>query len=361
MMPAAPPPAARRSILRDWAGTPMTALVSGVSAAVSLWLMWKVVDWAFLSATSPLAPMDRCVENAGACWRFYAEKTRFILFGTYPFDAHWRPALVSVLLLGLSALVGVRITGRLAWLSPRALAGLWVVAVPLALLLMGGGWAGLVPVDVSRWNGLPVLLILSVIAIALAFPLGVALAVLRYQTASPVLRRAAIVYIETMRGVPMVTVLFVGVFVLPLTLPPGTRISPVIATLIALIFFHASYIAEDLRGGLQSVPDGQGGAAHALGLSWAKTMRLVVLPQALTRALPALVNSVIGAYKDTSLVVVLGLHDLTSTARMAFSAPGWGAYALEAYAFVGVWFLATCAFLSWVGRDLHRHKNSHRR
>ncbi|GGH44028.1 ABC transporter permease subunit [Frigidibacter albus] len=361
MIPASPPPAQRRDLLRQWAGTPVTALVSAGSVALAIWLASALLDWALVSAVSPLRPMEACADAAGACWRFYLEKSRFMLFGTYPHAEHWRPALVSVLLLALSGAVGLRITGRLGGLGPRWLLALWGLVIPLAFALMGGGWAGLPPVDMSRWNGMPVLLILSVIAIALAFPLGVALAVLRHQTRWPVLRRAAVVYIEAMRGVPMVTVLFVGVFVLPLTLPPGTRISPVMATLIALVFFHAAYFAEDVRGGLQSLPASQTEAAASLGLSWGQSMRLVLLPQALLRSLPALVNSVIGAYKDTSLVVVLGIHDLTSTARMAFSEPGWGAFALEAYAFVGMWFLLSCAFLSWVGRDLHRQQSARSR
>lgn len=358
MIPAAPPPERRRDLLRKWAGTPVTALVSVLSAVLALFVMWRLLDWAVISAVAPFRPMEACADTAGACWRFYLEKSRFMLFGTYPYAEHWRPALVSVLLLALSGLVGLRMTGRLAGLRPRVLAMLWVGVIPLSFALMGGGWPGLEPVDMSRWNGMPVLLILSVIAIALAFPLGVALAVLRHQGRWPVLRRAAIVYIEAMRGFPMVTVLFVGVFVLPLTLPPDTRISPVMATLIALVFFHASYFAEDVRGGLQSLADSQQEAALSLGLSWGQSMRLVLLPQALSRSLPALVNSVIGAYKDTSLVVVLGIHDLTSTARMAFSEPGWGQFALEAYAFVGAWFLLSCAFLSWVGRELHRTQTS---
>ncbi|WP_186395252.1 amino acid ABC transporter permease [Stappia sp. TSB10GB4] len=354
MIPPSPPPEARRDILKQWAGTPVTALVSLVSAAVAALVAWGLLDWALLSAVSPLRPMADCTGASGACWRFYVEKSRFMLFGTYPYAEHWRPAVVCAVLLALSVAVGLRMTGRLRGLGSTALMAMWCAVIPASFLLMSGGFAGLVPVDMSRWNGMPVLLILSVIAIALAFPLGVVLAVLRHQTRWPVLRRAAIVYIEGMRGFPMVTVLFVGVFVLPLTLPPDTRISPVLATLIALVFFHASYFAEDVRGGLQSLHGGQQEAASALGLSWVQSMRLVLLPQALTRSLPALVNSVIGAYKDTSLVVVLGIHDLTATARMAFSEPGWGQFALEAYAFVGVWFLLSCAFLSWVGRELHR-------
>ncbi|CUX83418.1 MAG: general L-amino acid transport system permease protein [Roseibaca calidilacus] len=358
MIPPSPPPPTRDNLLKEWAGTPVNALVSLVSATLAVLVVWALLDWAVLSAVSPLRQMEDCTGATGACWRFYVEKSRFMLFGTYPFAEHWRPALVCAALLALSVAVGLRLTGRLRGLGPATLVTMWCAVIPLSFLLMSGGFAGLAPVDMSRWNGMPVLLILSVIAIALAFPLGVVLAVLRHQTRWPVLRRAAIVYIEGMRGFPMVTVLFVGVFVLPLTLPPDTRISPVIATLIALVFFHASYFAEDVRGGMQSLHVGQQEAAASLGLSWLQSMRFILLPQALTRSLPALVNSVIGAYKDTSLVVVLGIHDLTSTARMAFSEPGWGQFALEAYAFVGIWFLLSCAFLSWVGRELHRSEGA---
>ena len=209
MIPASPPPAVSRDLFRKWAGTPLTAFVSLVSAIIAGVVIWWVFDWIFLSSVSPLLPMDHCVDASGACWRFYVEKSRFMMFGTYPYAEHWRPALVSVLLLVLSVCVGLRITGRLRFLSPRVLAILWVGIVPVVFWIMGGG-SGLVEVDMSRWNGMPVLLILSVIAIALAFPLGVALAVLRHQTRWPVLRRAAIVYIEGMRGFPMVTVLSVS-------------------------------------------------------------------------------------------------------------------------------------------------------
>ena len=360
MIPAAPPPLRRKTLLRDWAGTPVTALISAASAVLVIWMLWLLLDWAILSSASPFQPMSHCTGIQGACWRFYVEKSRFMLFGTYPYAEHWRPALVSVLLLVLSGIVGLRICGRLMLIPTRVLVGAWIVVVPFAFVLMGGGWAGLTRVDMTRWNGMPVLLILSVIAIALAFPLGLLLAVLRFQDRSPLVRSAATIYIEVVRGIPMVTVLFVGVFVLPLVLPPGTRISPMMATLVALIFFHASYFAVVIRGALQSVPESQCEAARALGLSWRQMLRLVLLPQALSRSLPALVNSVIGAYKDTSLVVVLGIHDLTSSARMAFSEPGWGAFALEAYAFVGAWFLLSCAFLSWVGRQLHQKEAARR-
>lgn len=330
---------------------PGASLLSLASGGLVLAILWVIADWLVLAAVPPFADPAACAEASGACWPFWVEKSRFILFGTYPFDEQWRPMLASLLLLGLSIATGqMAVSGR--WPDMRLFAGLWLAGMAASFTLMGGGTLGLAPVDVSRWNGLPILLILSTIALALALPVGVLLALARYQTRHRLLHRAAGAYVETMRGVPMVTLLFVGVFVLPLTLPKGTSIDPIVAVLIALVFFHAAYFAEDVRSGLMALPAGQHEAASSLGLGFWPTARLVLLPQATERAMPALVNSTIGAYKDTSLVVILGLHDLSATARMAFSDVAWGNQALEAYVFVGVWFLISCSYLSWIGRRL---------
>ncbi|MBK5566204.1 amino acid ABC transporter permease [Ensifer sp. SSB1] len=330
---------------------PGASLLSLASGCLVLVILWAIVDWLVLSAVPPLADPAGCAEAAGACWPFWAEKSRFILFGTYPFDEQWRPMLASLLLLGLSIATGqMAVSGR--WLDMRLFAGFWLAGMAASFTLMGGGILGLVPVDATKWNGLPILIILSTIALALALPVGVLLALARYQTRHRLLHRAAGAYVEIMRGVPMVTLLFVGVFVLPLTLPKGMAIDPIVAVLIALVFFHSAYFAEDVRSGLMALPAGQHEAASSLGLGFWQTARLVLLPQATERAMPALVNSTIGAYKDTSLVVILGLHDLSATARMAFSDVAWGNQALEAYVFVGVWFLISCSYLSWIGRRL---------
>jgi general L-amino acid transport system permease protein len=340
-----------RAWLRRQLSRPGSSLLSLASGGLALAILWIVADWLVLAAVPPFADPAACAEAAGACWPFWAEKSRFILFGTYPFDEQWRPMLVSLLLLGLSIATGqMAVSGR--WPDIRLFAALWLAGMAASFVLMGGGVPGLVPVDANRWNGLPILLILSTIALALALPVGVLLALARYQTRHRLLHRAAGAYVEIMRGVPMVTLLFVGVFVLPLTLPKGIAIDPIVAVLIALVFFHAAYFAEDVRSGLMALPAGQHEAASSLGLGFWQTARLVLLPQAIERAMPALVNSTIGAYKDTSLVVILGLHDLSATARMAFSDVAWGNQALEAYVFVGAWFLISCSYLSWIGRRL---------
>lgn len=343
-----------RGFLADAFGTPLSALLSLATLALLALASRAALDWLVLGAVWPWQGGEACRARSGICWPFIVEKLNLILFGTYPHDLLWRPATASALLCALTAQTGLGMIGRGLPLGPRAMAALWAVTLAVVLLLLGGGVFGLAPVSSIRWNGLPALLLLSVGAVALAFPLGVLLALAREQRSQPMLARLAALYIETARGVPMLTFLFVGIFVLPLTLPPGSRIEPVAAVLAALILFHAAYFAEDVRGGLRALPRGQAEAAHALGLGPRETVMQVLLPQALRRALPSIVNSVIGAYKDTSLVVVVGIHDLTATARMAFGDPEWRAFALEGYAVAGLWFFVSCAFLSMIGRGLQR-------
>ncbi|PRD40769.1 amino acid ABC transporter permease [Phyllobacterium phragmitis] len=346
-----------RRFLTDAFGTPLAALWTLMALAIGVPMAWMALNWLLIGAVWPWQPVEICGRKTGICWPFIVEKLQFILFGTYPHDQIWRPATASAMLCALTVQTGLQMTGRGLRLSVRQAVLIWVVALIVTFVLMAGGVGGLPPVDSVRWNGLPVLLILSVVAIALAFPLGVLLALAREQTGYRVLSRFATSYIEIARGVPMLTFLFVGVFVLPMMLPPGTRISPVGATLVALILFHAAYFAEDVRGGLRALPTGQAEAARALGLAYPALMIRVLLPQAIRSALPSIVNSTIGAYKDTSLVVVLGIHDLTATARMASSDPGWREYTLEAYFIVGLWFFVSCAFLSATGRALPRHRS----
>lgn len=316
------------------------------------WLCWSGMQWLLIDAIPPWQERSLCTAETGACWPFWREKFRLILFGTYPYASQWRALIASVLLVGLVIITGLSLTGRWVRLPARTMVVVWIVGLSLSMALMMGGWLGLDPVPTAKFNGLPVLLILSVGAIALAIPLGIVLAFARHRSHSATIRLCATIYIEGMRAIPMVSVLFIGIFILPLAVPKQASFDPLFATLIVLIFFHAAYVAEDVRGGLISISIGQIDAGRALGLSEFKINRLILLPQALRQALPALMNTVIGAYKDTSLVLILGLFDLVATARMAFSDPLWQGQALESYVLVGAWFFLSCAYLSWVGRHL---------
>lgn len=306
----------------------------------------KILSWAVLFAVGPWQNPQLCQAADGACWPFLTEKLPLILFGTFPYEERWRALVVSFGLLVMSAVT------LFQWFSWRWQAFGWLVSMGLFTVLMGGGVIGLTTVSTAQWNGLPVLLFLGTTSLAVALPVGLLLALGR-QAKWPVWHWPSIVVIETLRGIPMVAVLFFGVFVLPL-LVGSFKLSAIYAALIVLVFFHAAYVAEDIRSGLQSIPRGQWEACQSLGLSHWQTLRLVILPQALKAATPALTNTAIGGFKDTSLIVLVGLHDMVSTARMAFSDVNWQAQALEAYVFVGLVFFVLNGVISLAGRRLEK-------
>lgn len=306
----------------------------------------KVLSWAVIFAVGPWQNPQLCQTADGACWPFLSEKLPLILFGTFPYEERWRALVVSFGLLVMSAVT------LFQWFSWRWQLIGWLVSVCLFAVLMGGGVIDLPTVTTTQWNGLPVLLFLGTTSLAAALPVGLLLALGR-QSKSPLSHWLSVIVIETLRGIPMVAVLFFGVFVLPLVVG-AFKLSAIYAALIVLVFFHAAYVAEDLRSGLQSIPNGQWEACHTLGLSHWQSLRLVVLPQALKAATPALTNTAIGGFKDTSLIVLVGLHDMVSTARMAFSDVNWQAQALEAYVFVGLVFFMLNGVISLAGRRLEK-------
>jgi general L-amino acid transport system permease protein len=236
------------------------------------------------------------------------------------------------------------------------LIAIWIVALGAALLLMHGGAFGLSYVPAEQWGGLPLTLILSVVGIAGAFPLAIVLALGR-RSRLPVIRALSVTYIEIIRGVPLVSVLFMASVMFPLFLPEGVTIDKVLRAQIGFILFAAAYLAEAVRGGLQSVPKAQYEAADALGLSTAQKLRLVVLPQALRASIPPVVNQFIATFKDTSLVVIVGLYDLLTTTRIALTDPPWRPYYVEAYIAAGMIYFAFCFFLSRASLRLERNLN----
>ena len=230
---------------------------------------------------------------------------------------------------------------------------IWGAGFGMVLLLMGGGFAGLAPVATELWNGLPLTLILATGSMTAAFPLAVLLALGR-RSESPLIRAPCVAYIELIRGVPLITILFMAAVMVPILLPPGFALDKALRAGIAFALFGAAYLAEAVRGGLQAVPRGQHEASEALGLGYWRRTALVILPQALTTAIPALVNTFIGTFKDTSLVVIVGLFDLLSTAKIAIEDMNWRGFYLEAYPFVAAIFFAFCFFMSRFSQRLER-------
>lgn len=327
---------------------PRDIVLTLIIGSVILALFVGMIDWLVISAVWPTYGEAECREETGACWPFLRDKFRLILFGTYPYALQWRPGLASLLII-FAVVISMVPKFQTPWLAI-----LWLVIGIAYFVLMRGGVPGLEYVQPARWNGLPVLLLLAVFGLVFAFPVGIVLALARQHHDLPAIRMFAVGYIELIRGVPMIMVLFLGLFVLPLMMPAGVTLNPLMTTMIALVFFHASYFAEAIRGGLQSIPSGQFEAADSQGLSYAQKTRLIILPQAIKNSMPGIMNNVLGAYKDTSLVAIIGIHDIMATARMAFSDPIWQRYGLEAYLLIGFWYLTTCWCLSSYSRWLER-------
>jgi general L-amino acid transport system permease protein len=233
------------------------------------------------------------------------------------------------------------------------LAGLWAGGLIVIGVLMWGGLFGLPYVENERWGGLILTLLLTTIGLAAAFPLSIALALGR-RSELPVIRALSVAYIELIRGVPLISLLFMASVMLPLFLPGGMTIDKLARAQIALVLFAAAYLAEVVRGGLQAIPRGQYDAAAALGLSYWNAMRSVILPQALRIAVPPLVNTCIGFFKDTSLVLIIGLFDLLSTLKVALSEPAWTGFGVEAYLFAALVYFVFCFAMSRYSRRFER-------
>jgi general L-amino acid transport system permease protein len=198
----------------------------------------------------------------------------------------------------------------------------FVVLPVLAIILLSGGRFGLVKVDTDQWGGLLVSLTLSLVGIVVSLPLGILLALGR-QSHMPIVRTLSIAFIETVRGVPLITVLFMSSVMFPLFMPPGVNFDKLLKAMVGVALFSAAYMAEEVRGGLQAMPKGQYEAANALGLSYWKLMRLIILPQSLKIVIPGIVNNFIGLFKDTSLVYIIGIFDLLNIVTAGFNDPNW--------------------------------------
>ena len=333
----------RRNFFSSW--------VSSVFTVLLILVLWKslppFVDWAFLDAVwRPDA--NACRASEGACWGFIAEKHRFILFGTYPYEQHWRPGLASLILIGLWVFSAFRQFWKW-WISLVWLWGLSTIGI-----LMWGGVFGLPYVENERWGGLILTLLLSTFGVAFAFPLSILLALGR-RSDMPVIRALSVGYIELIRGVPLISLLFMASVMFPLFLPEGFNIDKLLRAQVAIILFAGAYLAEVIRGGLQAIPRGQYDAAHALALPFWRRTCLIILPQALRISVPPIVNSIIAFFKDTSLVLIIGLFDLLSTLKISLTEPAWNGYGVEAYVFAALVYFAFCYAMSRYSRSFeHR-------
>ena len=336
----------RANLFSTWWNALLTVIILWGLIALAL----PMIEWAFLDAVWGAAPPEACTVGGGACWAIIYEKYRLILFGLYPYDEQWRPTLAVMLFVVLL----LAACNRDFWKPWLAVA--WVVGILAIGVLMWGGVLGLTYVENTYWGGLPLTLFLSAVGLLLAFPLGVLLALGR-RSNMPVVRMMCVGYIELIRGVPLITVLFMASVMFPLFLPPGVTIDKLLRAQVGLILFAAAYLAEVVRGGLQAIPKGQFEAADSLGLTYWQSMRLIVLPQALRISIPPLVNTFIGFFKDTTLVIIIGLFDLLGAAKLALTDPLWRAYYKEVYIFIALIYFVFCFFMSRYSQWLEKKVN----
>ena len=337
----------RDEVRRTYFGTPANAVISIGCLLLIILIAQAAVRWLILDAAWAGGP-ETCRAIEGACWPFLRDKLRFSLFGFFPFGEQWRPAVTMLILCGM---IGLTMCPR-CWRRPLLLA--WPLALASMYLLMAGGVPGLRPVPTAQWGGFPLTLMLACIGFGVGFPLGVLLALSR-RSSLPVIRVAATVYIEVIRGVPLISLLFMASVMLPLFLPDGMTIDKVLRAQVAIILFAAAYIAEVVRGGLQGMENGQYEAAEALGLGYWRMMGLIILPQALRITIPPMVTTFIGFFQDTTLVTIVGLFDFLSSIRAALRDPAWqGIAVLEGYLFAAMVFFVFCWTLGTYSRWLER-------
>ncbi len=367
------PPA---SVYGPWAWMRANLFGSWISTAVTLALIYLIirwaigfVDWAFLNAIWWLPGMEapitadtirnidtsacRQLQGTGACWAVAVEKYRFILFGLYPYFEQWRPAICIGLFIFLYAVSMMRRFWR--W----ELAVVWLVTLAAIGVLMWGGVFGLSYVPQEKWGGLAITLILATFGLAFAFPLAVLVALGR-RSQMPAVRLLCVLYVELIRGVPLISLLFMASVMFPLFMPEGLNIDKLLRAQIAIILFAGAYLAEVVRGGLQALSKGQYEAADSLGLSYWQKTGFIILPQALRLVIPPLVNTFIGFFKDTSLVLIIGIFDLLTAGKTAIVEPAWQGFGMEVYIFVGVIYFCFCFAMSKYSQKLEREFNQHR-
>ena len=333
---------AKTNLFNGW----FNSILTIIFFALMIQVLPPFFKWAFVDSHW-LPSGAGCQDGQGACWSIVSANFRFIIFGFYPHDLQWRPLLAMVILIAL--LFYSR--DRNHW--NKALGWGWLAALAVMGLLLRGGLFGMPAVESTKWGGLPLTLLLSVFGLTAAYPLGVLLALGRASQMKAV-KSLCVVYIEMIRGVPLISLLFMSSVIFPLFLPEGVTVNKILRAQVAIILFTAAYIAEVVRGGLQAIAKGQYEAAESLGLNYVQTMRLIVLPQALKIVIPPSVSILISAFKDTSLVVIIALYDLLKTTKSVLSDPKWMGFSAEAYIFLALIYFFCCYFMSNYSRRLEK-------
>lgn len=360
-MAAAQPAPGRTSGVAVWLRKNLFATVSDSILTVLgiLFLVWVIPHlYGFLigRAVPPGGTVELCrVENVGACWAYIASEIEFFIYGFYPMAEYWRPNVVFALLVLLGApLLMPKVPFKIVN------AALFFVAFPVvSTVLLSGGMFGLREVPTEQWGGLLVTLIISLVGISLSLPLGILLALGR-QSKLPIIKSLCIAFIELVRAVPLITVLFMASIMLPLFMPQGMTVDKLVRALVGVTLFSSAYMAEVVRGGMQAIGRGQYEAAQALGLGYWKRTGLIILPQALKHVIPGIVGNFIALLKDTSLVYIVGMKDLLEAVKTKNDAIEWASptQSVTGYIFAAFIFWVMCFSISRYARFWENRLNT---
>ncbi len=350
--PPAPPGLGR--FVRSCISSPLNAILTAVIVAVLAAALLELVDWALVNATWRGASGKDCVEHSGACWIFIGARAQALMFGAYPATEQWRIVLAFGLIA--TAVLALRLLHRrLLRLYPLLLT---LTGCSLAIgLLIYGGIAGLPAVPTSRWGGAMLTIVIAGWTIATALPLGLMLALAR-RSELPLISLLSGACIDLIRSLPLVGILFLMIVMFPLFVPAGVETDKLMRVLVAFTLFNAANFAEVFRGGLSAIPNGQTEAGRSLGLSKWKVTGLIIVPQAISITIPALVNLCVALIKETTIVLIVGLVDFVAVLQIGMSDPAWlmaPSVRTTAYVFAAVVFWTICFSLSRYSRTLERH------
>ncbi len=339
----------RTNLFSSW----FNSLVTLIAIYIAWVVITGLIDWAFISAHVSGTDRFACTSD-GACWAWLDQRIQQFLYGFYPADQTWRVNLAVVLLIPALApwlFDNVPGTRYLRWFS---------LAYPVIATILLAGGLGLTVVPTNKFGGFMLNLTVGLAGIVLSLPFGIVLALGR-QSRLPIIRIFSVVFIESVRGVPLITLLFVSNIILPIFLPPDFALDAVIRVIVMVTAFASAYMAEVIRGGLQAIPKGQYEAAQAMGLGYWQMMRLIILPQALKISIPGIVNTFIGLFKDTTLVIIIGLFDILGIANAMVSNPDWLGLSSETYVVVALFFFTVCFSMSRYSIHLERKLDTTRR
>ena len=350
--PDLPPPPSevgvRGWIMHNLFSSPLNIFLTLLGAFLIYVSVPPIIEWAFIDADWVGDKRSDC-SREGACWVYINVWFKQLMYGRYPDDELWRINLAYIIVLVTGSLLFIPRFHYKHWVGAFLLIGFPIIAY----FLFTGGEFGLEHVETPLWGGLFLTLVIAVTGIVASLPIGIVLALGR-RSSMPVVRAICVAFIELWRGVPLITVLFMSSVMFPLFMPEGVNFDKLLRALVGVMMFSSAYMAEVVRGGLQAIPKGQYEAAMALGLSYWKSMAFVILPQALKIVIPGIVNTFIGLFKDTTLVLIIGLFDFLGMAQAVATNPDWLGFAVEGYVFVGFGFWVFCFGMSRYSQHLER-------